>query len=60
MGPVKTSHAAGQPLPRAGWSVACADREEPGAGDLANNAIDGNPDTKWHTQWIGSNRQPVG
>ena len=43
--------AQGQPLPRAGWKVAYVDSEEPGSGDVALNAIDGNPDTKWHSQW---------
>jgi len=45
-------NSQGKPLPRNGWTVAYADSEEPGSGDLARNAIDGNPETKWHTRWI--------
>ena len=46
--------AAGQPLPRAGWSVAYVDSEEAGSDDLAGNVLDGKPETKWHSKWIGS------
>ena len=42
--------ANGKPLSRTGWS-ARADSEDAEAGDLAANAIDGKPDTKWHSQW---------
>ena len=42
--------AAGRPLPRTNWH-ASADSEDAGAGDFSDNAIDGNPDTKWHSQW---------
>ena len=41
----------GRALPRTGWQVACVDSEEPGASDVAANAIDGDLDTKWHSQW---------
>jgi beta-galactosidase len=47
--------AAGKPLPRTGWSVAYVDSEETGSNDVAANAIDGNPETKWHSRWMGSN-----
>ena len=42
--------ANGKPLPRTGWK-AKADSEETGSGDLAANAIDSDPATKWHSQW---------
>ncbi len=48
--------AKGQPLPRSGWH-ASADSEGTGSGDFAANAIDGNPETKWHSQWVG--QQPA-
>ena len=44
----------GKPLDRRNWKVIYADSEEVSSGDLATNAIDGNPATKWHTQWTGS------
>jgi beta-galactosidase len=48
----------GKPLPRAGWSVAYVDSEEAGSDDLAGNAIDGNPDTKWHSKWMSAEPGP--
>jgi beta-galactosidase len=43
--------AAGKELPRDGWKVAYVDSEEAGTNDLAINALDGDPDTMWHSQW---------
>lgn len=44
--------AAGKTIPHQGWKIVYADSEENFAeGDLADNAIDGNPDTFWHTLW---------
>lgn len=40
-----------QPLPRKGWKIAQASSEEPGSGELAECAIDGKPETKWHSAW---------
>ncbi|MFJ5031185.1 discoidin domain-containing protein [Streptomyces sp. NPDC088560] len=46
----------GVDLPRDGWT-ATADSEETQAGDgRAQNALDGNPGTIWHTQWSGDTR----
>lgn len=47
--------ANGVPLPRKGWS---ASADSAGKVDAASNAIDGNPDTLWHTQWEGSAPMP--
>ena len=42
----------GQPLPRTGWKIAYVDSEEQEREDgSAENALDGNPSTYWHTQW---------
>jgi beta-galactosidase len=46
--------AGGQPLSRTDWKVAYTDSEDIGAGDLAINAIDGDPKTKWHSEWSGA------
>ena len=44
--------AGGKTIPHQGWKVVYADSEENFAeGDLAENAIDGKPDTFWHTLW---------
>jgi beta-galactosidase len=37
-------------VPRGAWKVTHADSEQPGEGD-AHLAIDGDPDTYWHTAW---------
>ena len=43
---------AGQPLPRTGWKIAYVDSEEQEREDgSAENALDGDPATYWHTQW---------
>lgn len=44
--------ATGKTIPHQGWKIVYTDSEENFAeGDLADNAIDGNPDTFWHTLW---------
>ena len=43
---------AGQPIPRTGWSATADSAELVGANNPALNAIDGNPATFWHTQWV--------
>jgi beta-galactosidase len=44
--------AHGKALPRKGWKILYVDSEENFAeGDLAENAIDGDADTFWHTLW---------
>ncbi|HZI31847.1 MAG TPA: discoidin domain-containing protein, partial [Candidatus Binatia bacterium] len=44
--------ATGYPLDSEGWKVAYADSEEhERENGSAENAIDGNPATYWHTQW---------
>lgn len=52
--------ADGNVLPKDGWTIAYADSEEHEREDgLAENAIDGNPATFWHTQWSsGSPNHP--
>ena len=43
---------AGQPLSRTGWKIAYVDSEEQEREDgSAENALDGDPATYWHTQW---------
>lgn len=47
--------ATGAPLVRDGWKVAYADSEEHARENgAAENAIDGDPATIWHTQWSGA------
>jgi beta-galactosidase len=44
--------AAGQTISHQGWKILYVDSEENFAeGDLAENAIDGDPDSFWHTLW---------
>jgi beta-galactosidase len=44
--------ATGKTTPHKGWKILYADSEENFAeGDLADNAIDGDSDTFWHTLW---------
>ncbi len=44
--------AAGQPIPRDGWRVVYVDSEETSAeGSQAENALDGDADSFWHSQW---------
>ncbi|WP_338287380.1 glycoside hydrolase family 2 TIM barrel-domain containing protein [Luteolibacter sp. LG18] len=40
-------------LPRDTWKLVRADSQEKGEGE-ASHAIDGKPDTYWHTQWQGA------
>ncbi|MEO5916329.1 MAG: glycoside hydrolase family 2 TIM barrel-domain containing protein [Luteolibacter sp.] len=44
-------------IPRSTWKIVKADSEEPGEGD-AIHAIDGKPDTYWHTRWSGAAPKP--
>lgn len=47
--------ASGNPLDSDGWKIVYADSEEREREDApAENAIDGNPATYWHTQWGGA------
>jgi beta-galactosidase len=47
-----TLDLAGKTIPHQGWKILYADSEENFAeGDLAENAIDGDPDSFWHTLW---------
>jgi signal transduction histidine kinase len=42
----------GQPMDRASWRVIYADSEEMARENgAASNAIDGDPDSHWHTEW---------
>jgi alpha-glucosidase len=42
-------------IPRTGWKVSAVDSQETAAENgAAANAIDGKPDTMWHTQWSGT------
>jgi len=44
--------AAGNTIPHKGWKILYVDSEENLAeGDSAENAIDGDPDSFWHTLW---------
>ena len=44
--------AAGKTIPHKGWKITYVDSEENLAeGDEAENAVDGNPNTYWHTLW---------
>ncbi len=44
----------GDPLPRAQWKVSADSQEQSNGAGLATNAIDGDPSTFWHTQWLGA------
>jgi len=48
----------GQPLPRAAWTISADSAELVGENGAAQNAIDGNPATMWHSQWQGANPPP--
>jgi hypothetical protein len=42
-------------IPKTGWKVSAVDSQETAAENgAAPNAIDGKPDTMWHTQWSGT------
>ncbi|MDH5325894.1 MAG: discoidin domain-containing protein [Gammaproteobacteria bacterium] len=50
---------AGTPISQSGWSLLAVDSEETvGENGAASNAFDGNPDTIWHTQWLGGSPTP--
>ena len=46
-----------QALAKAGWKVVFVDSFEAGEGEKVH-AIDGKPDTFWHTQWSGGAKRP--
>lgn len=47
--------ADGKPISRAGWKIAFADSEESeGEDGNADNLLDDNPKTIWHTQWVNA------
>lgn len=46
--------ATGAPLSRTGWSITTNSQETIGEDGRAANAIDGNVNTIWHTQWMNS------
>jgi len=49
----------GAPLPRQSWRVAHASSEERVAENgLADNILDGKPETYWHTRWRGEATPP--
>lgn len=50
--------AAGAALPRNGWTASADSQETVGEFAPAALAIDGRPDTFWHTQWQGANPAP--
>ncbi|MCK4998141.1 MAG: discoidin domain-containing protein, partial [Anaerohalosphaera sp.] len=39
------------------WKIHYVDSENPGSGEGADKAIDGDPDTIWHSQWQGATPQ---
>jgi beta-galactosidase len=47
--------ASGASLPRAEWRIVYADSEELFGDDgTADRALDGQPDTFWHSRWDGT------
>lgn len=50
--------AGGAPLTRTGWTAQADSAEVSGEDGRASNALDGNPDTIWHTQWSAGNSPP--
>ena len=58
MAEINLLDSAGSVISRSGWKVS-ADSEELTAGSgAASNAIDGDPTTIWHTQWMTANPRP--
>ncbi|QUE51642.1 discoidin domain-containing protein [Luteolibacter ambystomatis] len=57
IGSATTSRAFPFALPRDTWKIVRADSAEKGEGE-ASQAIDGKPDTYWHTQWQGNAPRP--
>ena len=45
-------------LPNTGWKIARASSENTGNQKFASNAIDGDPDTLWHTRFGGNAALP--
>jgi hypothetical protein len=48
----------GAAIARSGWSVVADSQEVIGERAPASNAIDGDPNTVWHTQWQGASPRP--
>ncbi len=48
----------GVDLPRTGWTITADSQELVGENGAATNAIDGNPNTFWHTQWQAASPPP--
>jgi YVTN family beta-propeller protein len=48
----------GQTVSRAGWTATADSVELSGENGAVSNAIDGNPDTIWHTQWQAASPPP--
>ncbi|HEX4946674.1 MAG TPA: discoidin domain-containing protein [Blastocatellia bacterium] len=46
------------PLSRTGWTIMADSQETQGDDGRAINAIDGNVNTLWHTQWYATNPAP--
>lgn len=44
-------------VPKTQWQVVYVDSEQPGEGE-ARQAIDGDPNTYWHTRWEGEEPRP--
>ncbi|MEA2699034.1 MAG: large repetitive protein, partial [Myxococcales bacterium] len=49
---------SGQILPRGAWRVSADSAELAGENGAAANAVDGNSQTIWHTQWLGGSPGP--
>ena len=47
--------ASGALISRTGWKVSVDSAETAGENAAADRAIDGDPNTFWHTQWYGAN-----
>ncbi|NDV47582.1 T9SS C-terminal target domain-containing protein [Paludibacter sp. 221] len=48
---VSSQHPSYYVIPRTDLSIHSVDSEQSGATNAATNAIDGNPESIWHTQW---------
>lgn len=48
----------GRALDRANWRIVYASSEEATSGETAQKAIDGDPQTRWHSQWQGATPPP--
>ena len=57
--PIFTPTPAPTTIPRTNWIVRFVDSQETvGENGVATNAIDGNPNTIWHTRWVGGQPFP--